>query len=134
MSAEQFLEQFRWYKMHVQARQHSLPNALLLYLTSSVVPEKQAVSHTLSGLCQEQDMCTFFLFYQKTKCACELLQEICSHLVMCSDTEVVKKFLSHHTISKLWPLVLLHVWQNFADRNEIFLVLSFLLEHCKVCI
>jgi hypothetical protein len=53
---------------------------------------------------------------------------------MCGDTEVVKKFLSHHTISKLWPLVLLHVWQNFADRNEIFLVLSFLLEQCKVCI
>jgi hypothetical protein len=52
---------------------------------------------------------------------------------MCGDTEVAKKLLSNHTISKLWPLMLLHVWQNFPDRNEIFLVLNFLLGQCKVC-
>jgi hypothetical protein len=52
---------------------------------------------------------------------------------MCGDTEAAKNFLSNHTLSKLWPLVLLYVWQNFPDRNEIFLVLNFLLGQCKVC-
>ena len=59
-------------------------------------------------------------------------QDVCGHLLMCGDTEVVKKLLSSHTMSKLWPLVLLHVWKNFSDRDEIFVVVSFVIEQCKV--
>jgi len=62
------------------------------------------------------------------------LQDVCGHLLMYGDTEVVKKLLSHHTLSKLWPLVLLYVWKNFSDRDEIFVVVSFVIEQCKVCI
>jgi len=65
---------------------------------------------------------------------CYSLQDVCGHLLMCGDTEVVKKLLSHHTMSKLWPLVLLHVWKSFSDRDEIFVVVSFVIEQCKVCI
>ena len=62
------------------------------------------------------------------------LQDVCGHLLMCGDTEVVEKLLSHHTLSKMWPLVLLHVWKNFSDRDEIFVVVSFVIAQCKVCI
>jgi hypothetical protein len=65
---------------------------------------------------------------------CYSLQDVCGHLLMCGDTEAVKKLLSHHTMSKLWPLVLLHVWKNFYDRDEIFVVVSFVVEQCKVSI
>ncbi|XP_021918501.1 uncharacterized protein LOC110829239 isoform X4 [Zootermopsis nevadensis] len=61
----------------------------------------------------------------------EDIVDICSHLLMCGKTEAVKKFLLHHTMSKLWPFILIHVWKNFSDRDEIFAVLSFLLEQCK---
>jgi hypothetical protein len=64
---------------------------------------------------------------------CYSIQGVCGHLLMFGDTEVVKQLLSHHTLSKLWPLVLLHVWKNFSDRNEIFVVVSFVIEQCKVC-
>jgi len=65
---------------------------------------------------------------------CYSLQDACGHLLVCGDTEVVKSLLSHDTMSKLWPLVLLHVWKNFSDRDEIFVVVSFVIEQCKVCI
>jgi hypothetical protein len=65
---------------------------------------------------------------------CYSFQDVCGELLMRGDTEGVKRLLSHHTVSKLWPLVLLHVWKNFADRDEIFVVVSFVIEQCKVCV
>ncbi|XP_069671907.1 uncharacterized protein Sptz isoform X2 [Periplaneta americana] len=61
----------------------------------------------------------------------EDIVDICSHILVFSNIERVQKILAHHTLSKLWPVVLLYVWKYFSDKDDIFTILSVLLEQCK---
>nr|CAD7198164.1 unnamed protein product [Timema douglasi] len=68
------------------------------------------------------ESCTEELFYRVSWC---------SEIVICGKLEIVQTLLSGPGLSVLWPVVLLHTYNQFANREQIFDSLNFLIAQCK---
>nr|CAD7260449.1 unnamed protein product [Timema shepardi] len=81
------------------------------------------------------ESCTEELFYRVVCMKRHWVEDLvswCSEIVICGKLEIVQTLLSGPGLSVLWPVVLLHTYNQFANREQIFDSLNFLITQCKL--